>query len=512
MGKDVGGLGFRDLLIFNKALIAKQCWKLISRPNSLTARVLKGCYYPNTSFLVAKPLPSGSMIWKGLIWGRDIIEAGSRWRIGNGSSVKIYGDRWLPRPVTFKTVSPQILDEHTTVSDLFISPGVWDMTCIRASFHVDDAEAILSLPLSSSDLPDRLIWHFEKSRDYYVRSGYQVGCDWMSQASSSRLGRLNDWWNYLWRLRIPPKIKHFIWKACHHWLPTLVNLARSGVKTDVLCSQCKRKAETTCHALWGCPKAKHNRTGCDFLVGIWWGDESHFQDLMVLCANKLASRDFEIFCVLLWRTWFKRNQKVHGNWCDTSEDVLGWSVCFLNEFQNTNWPDEKHKNVAQATKMNWVNPDVGTFKVNTAAVSNGNHYKTGIGVIVRDHKGLVMGAITQPILSLYSPQVAKAIAILKGIQFAMEKDLLPTVIESDAKGVVELINRGVTPCSDVGVITTDILALLATRPISIVYSSRPTNIVAVKLAKIASLATSSKIWVNSAPLSVENLVRGDYTC
>ncbi|KAK3204998.1 hypothetical protein Dsin_019044 [Dipteronia sinensis] len=75
MSKDVGGLRFRDLLIFNNALIAKQCLILISKPDFLTARVLKGCYYADTSFSEAKSRSSGSMIWKGLIWGRDIIEA-----------------------------------------------------------------------------------------------------------------------------------------------------------------------------------------------------------------------------------------------------------------------------------------------------------------------------------------------------------------------------------------------------------------------------------------------------
>jgi hypothetical protein len=42
-----GGMGFRDMRLFNKALIARQAWRLIQFPGSLCARLLKAKYYPN---------------------------------------------------------------------------------------------------------------------------------------------------------------------------------------------------------------------------------------------------------------------------------------------------------------------------------------------------------------------------------------------------------------------------------------------------------------------------------
>ena len=41
-----GGLGFRDLVCFNKALLAKKGHRLLQNPNSLVANIIKAKYYP----------------------------------------------------------------------------------------------------------------------------------------------------------------------------------------------------------------------------------------------------------------------------------------------------------------------------------------------------------------------------------------------------------------------------------------------------------------------------------
>ncbi|KAK3221989.1 hypothetical protein Dsin_009014 [Dipteronia sinensis] len=65
--KYVGGLGFRDLA--NQALLAKQCWRLVHFPNTLAAKVLKHCYFPDCSVIQATDSSSSSFLWKSFIWG-----------------------------------------------------------------------------------------------------------------------------------------------------------------------------------------------------------------------------------------------------------------------------------------------------------------------------------------------------------------------------------------------------------------------------------------------------------
>jgi hypothetical protein len=52
--KQKGGLGFRDLEVFNLALLAKQGRRLIQQPDSLLTIVIKAKHFPKDSFLQAK--------------------------------------------------------------------------------------------------------------------------------------------------------------------------------------------------------------------------------------------------------------------------------------------------------------------------------------------------------------------------------------------------------------------------------------------------------------------------
>ncbi|KAK2653334.1 hypothetical protein Ddye_013190 [Dipteronia dyeriana] len=254
VSKEEGGLGFRDLEIFNRALLAKQYWRIIRKPDSLMVRVLKNCYFPESNFLEANPKLKGSLIWQGLMWGHNITSTGSRWRIGIGNSVRVYRDRWIPRPSTCKIISPISLDENVMVDFLKTDFGGWNIDLLQDTFIADDVDQIFSIPPSNPSIGDYLLWHFEKSGEYSVRSGYQVARD-MTMVDSPGVSGSKDLaslWKILWKLKIPLKIKLFMWRACHHRIPTLVSLAKRGVLTKFFCPRCRQSPEPVLYALWGC--------------------------------------------------------------------------------------------------------------------------------------------------------------------------------------------------------------------------------------------------------------------
>ncbi|XP_035551042.1 uncharacterized mitochondrial protein AtMg00310-like [Juglans regia] len=102
--KSKGGLGFRDLECFNTIMLSKRCWRLIQDPNPLVARVLKAKYFPSLTLQTTKVGSKPSFVWRSLMAARHVLEAGSFWRVGTGSEISIWRDKWLdltnPRKVT----------------------------------------------------------------------------------------------------------------------------------------------------------------------------------------------------------------------------------------------------------------------------------------------------------------------------------------------------------------------------------------------------------------------------
>ena len=54
----------------------------------------------------AKVPSTASYTWKSIIHGREVIRKGVPWRIGDGHSVIIWGDRWIPKKNNPRIISP----------------------------------------------------------------------------------------------------------------------------------------------------------------------------------------------------------------------------------------------------------------------------------------------------------------------------------------------------------------------------------------------------------------------
>lgn len=50
--------------------------------------------------------PTASYAWRGILKGREVLKEGMRWRVGDGTSIRIWTDPWLPAEVLPFVSSP----------------------------------------------------------------------------------------------------------------------------------------------------------------------------------------------------------------------------------------------------------------------------------------------------------------------------------------------------------------------------------------------------------------------
>jgi hypothetical protein len=178
--KSKGGMGFKDLRAFNEALLAKQGWRLITKPSSLIARIFKAKYYPNCDFLKAKQSQNTSYSWHSIIKASWILKKGCLWNIGDGKNINIWEDKWFHKQFgsTIWSKKPDNTN-YLTVSDLIDDQNKSRKEqTIHQIFYPSEADQICTIPLTSTDQEDFLNWQGTKDGNYSVKSGYQAVMDW----------------------------------------------------------------------------------------------------------------------------------------------------------------------------------------------------------------------------------------------------------------------------------------------------------------------------------------------
>lgn len=71
-----------------------------------------------------------------------------------------------------------------------------------------------------------LIWLTERIGIYSVKMGYQALYEGSTQTHvpTQNAEAKKSFWKGIWKLKVPSKIKHFMWKPCSNALPTKTNL------------------------------------------------------------------------------------------------------------------------------------------------------------------------------------------------------------------------------------------------------------------------------------------------
>lgn len=283
--KNTGGMGLRSLREFNIALLGKQGWRLLTEPNCLLAWIFQARYYPGANFLGAQIGHNPSFAWRNILAAQEVIWNGCRWRIGDGRTVSVWKDPWLPNDVNpfVETTVPEGMEEMKVADLLVPNDSSWDYELLHELFSERDRDLITKIPIYNRRPHDLWSWTRDKNGVHSVRGGYRSQ---MEQRVDMLPNPAASIWSKIWKLKVPPKVLNLLWRTGSDCLPTRAALVQRRVPINDLCPICGGSSETTLHALVDCPRAVD--VWIRSAAGFVRGSVSSFLEWLELAFNRLS--------------------------------------------------------------------------------------------------------------------------------------------------------------------------------------------------------------------------------
>lgn len=121
-------------------------------------------------------------------------------------------------------------------------------------------------------------------------------------------GEISGFWRKLWRLKIPLKMKLFLWQAATGCLPTKFQLQTRHVPIDAICPFCLSEVESIVHILVNCPLAQEcwNKLGYDVDLQV----SGSFISWLNLVFDRFKGDRRREIVMLCWSIWRSRNALV----------------------------------------------------------------------------------------------------------------------------------------------------------------------------------------------------------
>ena len=191
--------------------------------------------------------------------------------------------------------------EETTVDVLINEENrTWNDDLIAGLFAPEEAELIKKIPFSKHPTEDKLYWPWTQNGQYSCKSGYRfLKMEEEEPRQEVEQNGEKNLWRSIWGLRVPNKIKNFLWRVCRDAIPTKSNLKRRHI-INSLCERCWNEDEPPLHALWSCSE----------LSSVWylskWSTRqipgvTNFKELLSWILNNQGN--LKLFAMITWGIW-----------------------------------------------------------------------------------------------------------------------------------------------------------------------------------------------------------------
>ena len=163
---------------------------------------------------------------------------------------------------------------------------------------------------------------------------------------------------------------------------------------------------------------------------------------------------FDFFICLVWEIWNHRNKVLSENEKWSPEALVEWTGGFLDDYREAN--KARTRKGCKDSVSSWPPPSPGVCAISVDAAVDYTSSRYGTGCVIRDHRGVVVASEISVNQRGFSPPLAEAAAIIRGLSLAKELEIWRVVVQSDCLQVVNAIKSKDTPSTELGILLEDI--------------------------------------------------------
>lgn len=281
---------------------------------------------------------------------------------------------------------------------------------------------------------------------------------------------------------------------------------------EVCCPVCHNNEETVLYALTSCSAAEVAWFASPLGIRSTRISVGSFYSWFEALLRDLDSDQLCMAAMVVWSIWNSRNNVIHGEGATNVLDGLASSLRLLSEFQKARGFVRSVQPLVIERTNRWTRPPMGVLKVNCDAAVKRKGF-VGVGFIVRDWQGNVIGLGLDRIMGNVGVLCAEALAVRGGLMFALEGHVDRLIVESDCKRIIDMLNnQGVDEASYVHDIIQE-CRLLSTRirEVSFQFVVHQCNRVAHCIAGRSQSASvkAPSFWLGVIPPFISHLVVED---
>lgn len=238
------------------------------------------------------------------------------WCVGNGRQIDFWLDNWHSSGILkdqFPLLFFKVKDQSISISNMKIAWRIGDWNSLwRIMPTVENAVDLNSL----SDIIAQLQLT-EKSDVIKWKNNNGIFSSALAYSLSDNSHQANNRWTTLRSIKIPHRIRLFLWQSEHQRLPTLVLLERRSIIRDATCQWCSQSVETQEHLFFDCSLATFSwsvfKNWTNFLLPSF----SEFHSISQCFASVRAKNRSPISDICLasvfWSIWLARNDLIYKN-------------------------------------------------------------------------------------------------------------------------------------------------------------------------------------------------------